>query len=59
MNRRAVPIEVRPAKAPDGEQMVLLQLPDGFTLMTSHDARRVAAMLLNAADEVDEDEDEE
>lgn len=57
MRREPVPVEVRPAVAPDGDEMVLLQLPDGFTLMTPESARRIAAMLLNVADEVDEDED--
>jgi hypothetical protein len=42
-------VEVDPTVAPDGQEMVLLQLPDGHILMTAEDARRVAAMLEDAA----------
>jgi hypothetical protein len=46
-------VEVRPATAPDGRILILLQLPYGHMLLTPEDARRVAAMLSGVADELD------
>lgn len=47
-------VVVRVAWAPDRRARVLLQLPDGYILIPAPDARRLAATLLDVADEVDE-----
>jgi hypothetical protein len=52
--RGRFPIEVSATTAPDGRTMVLLQLPDGHVLMTSDDARKIAALLTLTAEEVDD-----
>ena len=52
-SRGTFPVEVRAATAPDGSAMVLLQIPDGYLLMTGTGARLVAELLDAAADEVD------
>lgn len=52
-SRQPIPVVIRPATAPDGTQNVLLQLPDGFVLMGTADARQLAKRLLSVADEVD------
>lgn len=46
-------VEVRPSVAPDGRTLVLVQLPDGFVLLTPDDARIVAGLIAATADEVD------
>lgn len=45
-------VEVRIATAPDGTSMVLLQIPDGYMLLSAGDARRVGASLVAAAAEL-------
>ena len=52
-SRGTFPVEVRAATAPDGSAMVLLQIPDGYLLMTATGARLVAELLDAAADEVE------
>jgi hypothetical protein len=49
-------IQVRGVVAPDGRLSVLLQLPPDTSWITTgaDDARRIAAALLNVADEIDE-----
>jgi hypothetical protein len=49
-------IQVRGVVAPDGRPSVLLQLPPETSWITTgaDDARRIAAALLNVADEIDE-----
>lgn len=48
-----IAIEVAALQAPDGAVRVLLQLPTGYVFIPPADARRLAALLLNAADEAD------
>jgi len=52
----SVPVEVRPAVDPQGVPGVLLQLPDGWVVMKPDGARKVGAMLINTADEVESHE---
>jgi hypothetical protein len=48
-----IAVEVRPAVAPDGRTLVLVQLPNGFVLLTPDDARRLAALIVVVADDCD------
>jgi hypothetical protein len=54
--KRTMAIQVRGVKDPNGDLGVLLQLPPDTSWITTSagDARRVAAALLNVADEIDE-----
>ena len=45
-------VEVRPAIAPDGRTMVLLQLPDGHILMNPEDATKVALLIIDTVMEI-------
>jgi hypothetical protein len=45
-----IEIVVRWTVDPEGVDRILLQLPDGFVLLTAPDARRVASLLLDTAD---------
>lgn len=45
-------VEVRQVADPDGQPAVLLQLPDGWLVVTPREARRVAGLLLAVADEI-------
>lgn len=47
-------VEVRPARDPAGRPAVLLQLPDGYVTLLPADTRRVARMLTDAAEEVED-----
>lgn len=53
LTRGLFPIEVRPAVTPEGQVWVLLQLPDGFALVSPDDARLAALQLWDAAGEID------
>lgn len=57
--RGLFPVEVRPAVTPEGQTWVLLQLPDGFALVSPDDARLVALQLWDAAGEIDNAEGKE
>lgn len=48
-----VAIGVRPVESPDKVRRVLLQLPDGFVLLSPVAAREVADMLAAAATELE------
>lgn len=48
-----VPVECGVVPHPSGTPGVLLQLPDGFVVMRPEDARRVAAMLTETAEEAE------
>ena len=50
--RGPVDVQVRAATAPDGARNVLLQLPDGYVLMSPVDATRIAHLLLMTAAEI-------
>jgi len=54
--KQTLALYVRTVTAPDGDRSVLLQLPPdtSWITMAAADARRIAAALLNAADELDE-----
>jgi hypothetical protein len=56
MKRHTVAVMVRIVKDPAGQLSVLLQLPPDTSWITTgaDDARRIAATLLNVADELDE-----
>ncbi len=47
-----VPVEVRQAISPDGRVGVLLQIPNGYLLVSPTNAERVALELSRAAAEV-------
>lgn len=49
----ATTVEVRPVVDPEGRNAVLLQLEDGWLTLPPRDARRLAASLLDCADEVE------
>lgn len=49
-----VPIEVCAVQSANGDVRVLLQLPANFVLVAAAEARQLAAMLLDAADAVDD-----
>jgi len=49
-----VEIVVRWAMSPDGDERVLLQLPDGFVLLTPEDALEVAYLLAKTVSRQDE-----
>ena len=51
--RGRFPVKVRATDAPDGRVLVLLQLPDGYVLITTADARNVAGTLVEVADEIE------
>lgn len=51
------PVEVRPVRAPDGRCGWLLQLPDGVHAAAAGDARKVATLLVDVADEVEQVDD--
>lgn len=51
--RREFTIEVGGVIAPDGTQMVKIQLPNGYAIMTPDGARQVAFHLISIADEID------
>jgi hypothetical protein len=48
-----VDISVDRVTAPDGSTRVRLQLPDGYVLLWPWDARTVAVLLLQVAEETD------
>lgn len=52
----AMEVEVRLVPDPEGKPAILLQLPDGFVLMTRPgDARKVAGLLVAAASALEEE----
>jgi hypothetical protein len=53
--KRRIAIEVRKVTDPAGDPGVLIQLPpgDSWVVLSAADARRVAAALLDTADELD------
>lgn len=48
-----VPVLVAPTTNPRGENAVLLQFPDGWMVTSPANARTIAALLLDVADEVE------
>jgi hypothetical protein len=48
----AIAVTVRVVPSPDGRARVLLQLPDGFVLLTAGPARDIAGRLIVCADEL-------
>lgn len=52
--RQPIAVEVRPALDPEGQPAVLLQFTQGWMVVSPANARRVAGMLLDCADEVEE-----
>lgn len=46
-------VEVGSAVAPDGQLMVLLQIPNGYLLMAPAGARELAGLLVEVAAEVE------
>lgn len=51
--RRPIRVEVSAVADPDGNRGVLLQFPDGWMVLTPDNARTVADMLHDVADEVE------
>jgi len=49
-----IAVSVELAQTPDGALGVLVQLPDGYVVIDGPGARRLAAMLLDAADAWDQ-----
>lgn len=47
-----IQVEVRATIAPDGRRMVLVQLPDGYVIVTPTDARSLAFALAQVADQL-------
>lgn len=47
-------LEISSKVAPDGVPSVLMQFKDGWLLVAPADARKVAAELMNCADEVEQ-----
>lgn len=56
IRRGAFAVEVHTVTAPDQTRRILLQLPDGFILLRADDAAQVAAMLLDASDQLTREE---
>jgi hypothetical protein len=55
VKRERLAVTVRAVNDPNGDRSVLLQLPPDMSWITigADDARRIAAALLNTADELD------
>jgi hypothetical protein len=53
--KRRIAVEVRKVTDPAGDPGVLIQLPpgDSWVVLSAADARRIAAALLDTADELD------
>jgi hypothetical protein len=52
--RERLAVRVSVVRDPEQKFGVLLQLPDGYVVMSLADARRITAALLNACDELEE-----
>jgi hypothetical protein len=48
-----IQVEVRATVAPDGRRMVLVQLPDGYVILTPTDTRVLALTLSQVADQLE------
>jgi len=51
--KKTLAVEVRAVTAPDGKPGVLLQFEQGWMVVTPANARRISALLLDVADEVE------
>lgn len=54
VQKRPITVEIRPTLNPEGEPAVLLQFENGWMVITPSGARKLAALLMNVADEVEE-----